>query len=139
MKYVPGYTDVFLSPVTGKLRNISSLPSLSYNYIFKGGKDNETIESPILKDLKLDIVGLKHDVHFLPHKKFYIGNLHNKRVITSKIWQENLPYLYEGGISFRDAHKDILKSLGVTAAKGGSIGDVLKSFSVQQFVNNCVS
>lgn len=58
MKTFPGYTDLFMSPVTGLLL-IPNKQGLTNNYVWVGNRDNVAIESPDLIDLKLNIINLR--------------------------------------------------------------------------------
>jgi hypothetical protein len=55
MKYQPGLLDAFISPITGKIRSASLLP-LQEDYTFVGDQNNSAVESPILIDLRLEII-----------------------------------------------------------------------------------
>lgn len=55
MKYQPGLLDSFISPITGKLRSSSLLP-LEEDYTYVGDENNNAFESPILIDMRLDII-----------------------------------------------------------------------------------
>jgi hypothetical protein len=55
MKLQPGFTDVFISPVTGRI-NLSSFGVLPEDYTFVGDRDNKPVPSPILIDLRLEII-----------------------------------------------------------------------------------
>ena len=65
MKLFPGYTDLFLSPVTGSL-NTSSLPSLELDYIWVGNRHNQADFSPALIDLRLSLIDLRHQLDAIP-------------------------------------------------------------------------
>lgn len=58
MKYQPGLLDAFISPITGKLRSDSSLPSLQFNYTWMGDRNNVAVQSPVIQDLKLQIIDI---------------------------------------------------------------------------------
>lgn len=67
MKYIPGYLDAFISPVTGKLTSNTIIP-LSYNYILIGDREGNSIESPALIDVWLDIRNIREKLastHFI--------------------------------------------------------------------------
>jgi hypothetical protein len=67
MKLQTGFTDVFMSPVTGR-RVLSGLPSLPEDYTWVGDRTNRPIPSPILIDLRLDIIELNSrlaETHFI--------------------------------------------------------------------------
>lgn len=73
MKYLPGFTDVFMSPLTGKLRAVFQLPSLgSQDYIIIGDPQGNAIVSPALIDVKLDIVELRTLLDNLRSLKFIL-------------------------------------------------------------------
>lgn len=59
MRIRPGYTDLFLSPVTGKLATSSQLPGLSPEYTYLGNELGETQPSPIIIDIRLDLISLR--------------------------------------------------------------------------------
>ena len=59
MRIRPGYTDLFLSPVTGKLATSSQLPGLSPEYTYLGNQLGETQPSPIIIDIRLDLISLR--------------------------------------------------------------------------------
>jgi hypothetical protein len=58
MKYIPGYLDSFISPITGQFV-IPGLQSLTNNYAWVGNRNNIAQESPILIDIRLDIITLR--------------------------------------------------------------------------------
>lgn len=62
MKYLSGYTDPFLSPVTGALATSSSLPDLERGYIWMGDKQNRPAPSFKLIDLTIDVRSLQQQV-----------------------------------------------------------------------------
>jgi len=67
MKYVPGYLDSFISPVTGKLTSNTIIP-LSYNYILMGDRSGYALEGPALIDVWLDIRNIREKLastHFI--------------------------------------------------------------------------
>jgi len=73
MKYPVGNTDIFMSPLTGKLRAVFQLPSLgSQYYIIIGDPQGNPIASPALIDVKLDIVELRTLLDNLRTLKFII-------------------------------------------------------------------
>lgn len=43
MKHLPGFTDVFMSPISGRI-TIHSLPDLTHKYIWRGDEDNRPEE-----------------------------------------------------------------------------------------------
>ena len=55
MKFLPGYTDIFLDPITGKLASENSLPCLQYGYIWEGNSAGVAKASTALLDVKIDI------------------------------------------------------------------------------------
>lgn len=60
MKYLPGLYDLFISPITGKLRSFAQIPSFdSPNYIIIGDAQGDPIQSPALIDVRLDIIELR--------------------------------------------------------------------------------
>lgn len=67
MKYIPGYLDSFISPVTGKFISNDIIP-LPYNYILIGSKNNYSISSPALIDVWLEIKNINSrlgNTHFI--------------------------------------------------------------------------
>lgn len=67
MKYDRLYN--FISPVTGKLADYSQLPSLEEDYIIVGNKKNEAEVSPILIDIRLNMMDMRHDIDALQKNK----------------------------------------------------------------------
>jgi hypothetical protein len=65
MKNFPGYTDLFMSPVTG-LINISGTQYLPHNYIWVGNRDDVAIAGPSLIDIRLDIINLRKRLNTTP-------------------------------------------------------------------------
>lgn len=59
MKFLPGYTDPFLSPVTGRLRGEFALPDLPLGYVWMGGKDGRPVKTYKLIDHEIDIQFIK--------------------------------------------------------------------------------
>lgn len=55
MRLQPGYTDVFISPVTGRI-TLSGLPLLQEDYVWIGDRNNRPIPSPVIIDLKLEVI-----------------------------------------------------------------------------------
>ena len=67
MKYIPGYLDSFISPITGSLSANTIIP-LSYNYILLGDREGHAVEGPALIDVWLDIRNIKEklsNTHFI--------------------------------------------------------------------------
>lgn len=60
MKALPGYTDPFLSPVSGIHLTEEMLPSLLEEYIWEGNRNNTAQPSPALIDIRLDMIDLRH-------------------------------------------------------------------------------
>jgi hypothetical protein len=58
MKYIPGYLDSFISPISGQM-SIPGLQSLTTNYVWLGDRNDIAQESPILIDIRLDILTLR--------------------------------------------------------------------------------
>jgi len=56
---MPGFTDFFMSPVTGRIR-ISAFPDLTQNYVWIGDRNDRPIASPIIIDLRLEIIDLRN-------------------------------------------------------------------------------
>jgi predicted nucleic acid-binding Zn-ribbon protein len=59
MQYLPGFTDFFISPVSGR-SPLTILFPLAPNYVIIGGVDEVPIPSPILIDLRLEIIDLRN-------------------------------------------------------------------------------
>ena len=55
MKFLPGDTDIFLDPITGRLASENSFPCLTYGYIWEGNSADLAKASPTLLDIKIDI------------------------------------------------------------------------------------
>jgi len=73
MKYLVGYTDMFMSSLTGKLRSFSQFPSLgSQGYIIIGDYQGDAIVSPALIDVRLDIIELRALLQKLTELKFIL-------------------------------------------------------------------
>lgn len=62
MKYLSGYTDPFLSPVSGLLATEQPLPDLERGYVWVGDKNNRPIPSFKLIDLTIDVRFLQQQV-----------------------------------------------------------------------------
>ena len=62
VKYLAGYTDPFLSPVTGQLSSASSLPDLELGYVWMGNKQNKPTPTFKLIDLAIDVKFLQQQV-----------------------------------------------------------------------------
>lgn len=60
MKYDRLYN--FISPVTGKLSDYSQFPNLPEDYIIVGNKNNEAEVSPILIDIRLNMMDMRYDI-----------------------------------------------------------------------------
>ena len=58
MKYQPGFTDFFMSPVTGRIV-LPMMPDLQQDYIWIGNRNDRPLPSPIIIDLRLEIVDLR--------------------------------------------------------------------------------
>lgn len=58
MKYQPGFTDFFMSPVTGRFI-LPMMPDVPQDYIWIGNRGDRPIPSPIIIDLRLEIVDLR--------------------------------------------------------------------------------
>jgi len=58
LKYINGYLDLFISPITGKLSSNDGIP-LQEDYILIGDRTNYSIPSPALIDLKLELIALR--------------------------------------------------------------------------------
>ncbi len=59
MQWLPGFTDFFMSPVTGRI-NLSAFPDLTDDYIWIGDPNDRPISSPIIIDLRLEIIDLRN-------------------------------------------------------------------------------
>jgi septation ring formation regulator EzrA len=58
MKYQPGFTDFFMSPVTGRII-LPMFPDLYQNYVWIGNRNDRPLPSPIIIDLRLEIIDLR--------------------------------------------------------------------------------
>lgn len=56
---MPGFTDFFMSPVTGRII-ISAFPDLTQNYVWIGDRNDRPVPSPIIIDLRLEIIDLRN-------------------------------------------------------------------------------
>lgn len=56
---MPGFTDFFMSPVTGRI-NLFQFPDIPDDYIIVGGLDDRPYLSPIVIDLRLEIIELRN-------------------------------------------------------------------------------
>jgi len=89
MKYDRLYN--FISPVTGKL-------SLDKGYVLLGDKDGRSFTSPVLIDMRQDIIDLKRDIGYfekLDYNKIWIGDFNKKPMPRTQIGVINLPPLAE--------------------------------------------
>lgn len=59
MKYQPGFTDFFMSPVTGRII-LPMIPDLTQNYVWLGDRNDRPLPSPIILDLRLEIINLRN-------------------------------------------------------------------------------
>jgi predicted nucleic acid-binding Zn-ribbon protein len=58
MKYQPGFTDFFMSPVTGRII-LPMFPDLQHNYVWLGNRGDRPLPSPIIIDLRLEIIDIR--------------------------------------------------------------------------------
>jgi hypothetical protein len=65
MQWLPGFTDFFMSPVTGRI-NLSAFPDLTDDYIWIGDPNDRPISSPIIIDLRLEIIDLRRRLSETP-------------------------------------------------------------------------
>lgn len=92
MKYDRLYN--FISPLTGKF-------PIDRNYILIGDKDGRSYSSPILIDIRQDIIDLKRkignfeELRKLDHNRIWIGDYYNEPQETLHIGIINLPPLAE--------------------------------------------
>ena len=92
MKYEQLYN--FISPVTGKL-------PIDKGYILLGDKSGKSFKSPVLIDIRQDIIDLKRQIgNFqelkkLDHNRIWIGDYYNEPVPQLHIGVINLPPLAE--------------------------------------------
>lgn len=92
MKYDRLYN--FISPVTGKL-------PIDKNYILIGDKEGKSVISPVLIDVRQDIIDLKRkignfeELKKLDHNRIWIGDYYNEPQETLHIGVINLPPLAE--------------------------------------------
>lgn len=54
----PGFTDFFMSPITGRII-LPMFPDINEDYIWIGGRGDRPIESPVIIDLRLEIIDLR--------------------------------------------------------------------------------
>lgn len=97
MKFVTGFTDPFLSPVTGLLARVQPLPDLEFGFVWMGDRDNRPLATPKLTDLNIDVKTLQWQIaesdFNLAHNKIWLGNASNKAKPVSTLLVENLPVL----------------------------------------------
>ena len=92
MKYERLYN--FISPVTGKL-------PIDRGYILLGDKNGRSFTSPVLIDVRQDIIDLKRkignfeELKKLDHNRIWIGDYDNEPVAQLNIGVINLPPLAE--------------------------------------------
>ena len=60
MKAIAGYTDPFLSPISGIHLTEGMLPAINLDYIWVGNRQNIAQPSPALIDIRLDLIDLRH-------------------------------------------------------------------------------
>ncbi len=99
MKFMPGFTDFFMSPVSGKTRSYVQLPPIENYYIFEGDRTNQAVPSPALIDIRLDIIQLRrsiNDSNYLPQDYIYRGNASNVATPYPYILLENMANLSTG-------------------------------------------
>lgn len=58
MKHFPGFTDFFMSPVTGRII-LPMIPDLYHNYVWLGDRNDRPLPSPIIIDLRLEIIDIR--------------------------------------------------------------------------------
>jgi prefoldin subunit 5 len=58
MKYQPGFTDFFMSPVTGRII-LPMMPDLQRDYVWVGNRGDRPLPSPIIIDLRLEIIDIR--------------------------------------------------------------------------------
>ena len=58
MKHLPGFTDFFMSPVTGRII-LPAMPDIYQDYVWVGDRNDRPLPSPILIDLRLEILDLR--------------------------------------------------------------------------------
>ena len=92
MKYDILYN--FISPVTGRIK-------VDQGYIIVGDKENIGMPSPILIDIRQDIIDLRRklggfeELNKLDHNRIWIGDYNNEPVEQLHIGVINLPPLAE--------------------------------------------
>lgn len=74
MKYLTGYTDPFISPVTGILSSHFQLPDLELGYIWIGDKHNRPTPSFKLIDLTIDLRSLEDKVEKISESTFVLNH-----------------------------------------------------------------
>lgn len=87
MKFLPGYTDPFLSPVTGRLRGEFALPDLPLGYVWMGGKDGRPVKTYKLIDHEIDIQFIKQhwrDIADVIHFDKQTGDIKTKGNVEAK-------------------------------------------------------
>ena len=62
VKYLTGYTDPFLSPVTGQLSSSDVLPDLELGYVWMGNKNSRPTPTFKIIDLNIDVRALQDQV-----------------------------------------------------------------------------
>lgn len=95
MKPLIGYTDPFLSPVTGKLTGMQQLPDLTFGHVWMGDELNRPIETYKLIDLSIDVKTLQDQVAHptLEYQHVWVGNRFHKAEPVRYLPLENLPVL----------------------------------------------
>lgn len=74
MKYITGYTDPFISPVTGILSSHFQLPDLELGYIWIGDKQKRPTPSFKLIDVKIDLRSLEDKVEKISESTFVLNH-----------------------------------------------------------------
>jgi hypothetical protein len=59
MKYLAGYTDPFISPVTGLSSVVQPLPDLERGYVWMGDEHSRPLPTFKLIDLTIDVKSLQ--------------------------------------------------------------------------------
>ena len=73
MKHLVGYTDVFLSPVSGLLATGQGLPDLPLGYVWLGNQKDRPIPSFKLIDLEIDVQSLQKALEALCQSAFILN------------------------------------------------------------------
>ena len=73
MKYLTGYTDPFISPVTGLSSVVQPLPDLERGYVWMGDENSRPLPTFKLIDLTIDVKSLQKQLDVLSQTTFVIN------------------------------------------------------------------